>query len=170
MALLGAAGCMLTSGQFNVPVELPSPLDVVGPEGVIRADIDLNQDSIYRDHKQDVQGITDAALLGELTNAGDATEAEIWMTPASTNHSSATSVRLDPTAVPLWGPVSLAAGQVLRLDWDASAGAFVGRSALLEELQGDGTFTLYTFGSAGGSTYHFSLRQGVLLVVIDAAE
>jgi hypothetical protein len=166
---LSLAGCILTSGQIAVSFVLPDPLSVTSPTAVLAVPIDLNSISEYNDHKDDVHGVADLALLGEITNNGTAAiDVEFWMTGAPSSHTTADQVRGDPSAVRLWGPLHLAGSQTLRIDWDSSAALFTGRQALLSELQGDGAFTLYAIGPPGVTVYNFTLRQGVLLIVLDA--
>ena len=45
----------------------------------------------------------------------------------------------------LWGPFPLAAGEEKRITWDDSAALFdpAGKSVVLNELKGDGVFTVY---------------------------
>lgn len=168
---LGLAGCILTSGQFVIPFELPDPLDVPSPNTVIPIPIDLNTEGVYNDHKQDISAIADAALLGDVENLGSNTIAiEFWMTPgpAPVTWPTADQVRTDPTAVLVWGPLNLPAGATRHIGWDESAGLFTGRKALLAEVKGDGEFTLYALGPAGAGTYHFRVHKGTLVVTIDA--
>jgi hypothetical protein len=167
LACLGVAGCILTSGQFTVPFTLDSPLDVPGPISLLRQTIDLNDISTYADHKENLEAVVDAAIVGEVENLGAAVEVEVWMTPDLTSHVTASAVRADPQAVRLWGPLALAAQETRRVNWDDSAGLFGGRQALIEEVKGDGLLTLYILGPDTG-TYHFVVREGVLVVVIDA--
>jgi hypothetical protein len=168
VTLLAGASCLLTSGQFNVAFDLPNPLDVPGPTSLVRAQVDLNEIETYTDHKENIAGVADAALLGEIENTAAATSVEVWMTPATTTHSTAAQVRGDPSAALVWGPISLGAGERRRIDWDQSSELFVGRQALLDEVRGDGVFTLYIVGPANSPAYHFILRGGVLVVEIDA--
>jgi hypothetical protein len=162
-----AGGCIMTSGQFTVPFALDSPLDIPGPINLLRQQIDLNDIETYRDHKENLEAVVDAAIVGEVENRGGPVEVEVWMTPAVSNHLTASDVRSDLTAVRLWGPLALEAQQTIRVDWDDSAGLFGGRQALIAEVQGDGILTLYVIGPDTG-TYHFVVREGVLVVVIDA--
>jgi len=168
---LAVAGCILTSGQFVIPFELADPLVVPGPSTVIPIPIDLNTESVYNDHKQDIAAITDAALLGDIENLGSNNiDIEFWMTPGPAPSGPVTDdqVRNDPSAVLVWGPLSVAPGATVHIGWDQSAGLFTGRQALLAQVKGDGVFTLYALGPAGAGTYHFSVHKGLLVVTIDA--
>lgn len=167
-ALALGAGCVVTSGQFLVSVELPDGLSVTGPGAVVPAAIDLNTIDVYNDHKEDVQDVADAALLGTLTNLGLATDVECWMTTQLTTHLTAAAVRADPSAVRVWGPLHLDDGQVLPIGWDESAGLFTGRANMLAQAKGDGQFSLYFLGPDGASTYSFRLDDGVIALTIDA--
>ena len=161
------AGCLLTSGQFAISFDLVDPLVVTGPTTV---GIPIYLDTIdeYNNHKDDIKDLADVAMLGEITNNSSSASlpVEFWMTPELTTHTTEAQVRSDPTAVRLWGPLTLAPSQVLRIDWDKSAGLFSGRTALLNEVKANGTFTLYALGPAG-APYSFTLHQGVLVVVLD---
>lgn len=166
LALAGAAGCLLT-GQFLVAFELPDPLAVT-PAAVERADVDLNAVPAWRDHRDGVKGLADLAILGRFTNTGTAAvDVDVWMTPALTAHTDAVGVALDPTAAKVWGPLRIAPGETKTIGWDASAALFrKGRAALLEQVRGDGVFTLYALGGTG--SYSFRVDGGALVAVIAA--
>ncbi len=161
-----AAGCLLT-GQFLVSFALPDPL-AVAPTAIERADVDLNTVVAWRDHRGEVKDLADLALLGRFTNTGAAPlDVEVWMTPALTAHTDAVAVALDPTAVKVWGPLRVGPGETKTIGWDASAALFrKGRAALLEQVRGDGVFTLYALG--GTSSYSFRMEDGALVAVIAA--
>jgi hypothetical protein len=169
LAALPVAGCLLTNGQFLVEFGLPDPIAVTSPLSVVALPIDLNTVDVYNDHKEEISDVSDVALLGVLENTGSVPlPVEFWMTAALTNLTSASAVRSDPTASLVWGPLTLAPGEVRRIAWDESAGLFSGRAALLAEVKGDGVFTLYGLGPSGATTYSFRLDDGVVVVTIDA--
>ena len=162
-----ATSCILTSGQFLVTVDL-GDLTVLSPIQIARTDIDLNDIGAYNDHKDDLEDLADLALLGTITNDGTTTvNIEFWMTPTASSHVTEAAVRADPTALPIWGALTLAPSESKRVSWDESAGLFGGRAALLSQVKGDGEFTLYILGS-GALTYAFHIDDGVLVLVIDA--
>jgi hypothetical protein len=171
LALAGAlaAGCMLLSGQFLVSFDLYDPLTVT-PTAVMAAGVDLNTVAAYRDHRDDLKGVTDLAVLGEFTNTGTtAVDVDVWMTPEPTAYTDAAAVALDGDAVKVWGPLRVAPGETKKIGWDASAALFrKGRTALLEQVKGDGVFTLYALG--GTSSYSFRVDHGSLVAVITAGK
>jgi hypothetical protein len=163
------AGCILTSGQIAVSFAFQDPLVVSGPSVAIPIQVDLNTISEYNDHKDKLHDLADLALLGEIENRGSAAlQIEFWLTPAPTNHVLASQVRNDTTAIPLWGPLPVGAGARQRIDWNASAALFSGRRALLDQVKGDGEFTLYALAPSGALTFDFVLHHGVLVVIVDA--
>lgn len=170
LAALLAAGCILVSGQFIVSYDLPDPVTISSPADVQRANVDLNTVSTYRDHKSDLKGLSDVAILGEFTNTGDVpVSVELWMTPALTDLGDAASVITAPGAVKVWGPLRLAVDATTKITWDQSAALFQsGKTALLTEIKGDGVFTLYALGASGD--YSFRIDHGVLVAVIDAGK
>jgi hypothetical protein len=171
LAALTASGCWLTSGQFTVSVELPDPLTVAGPGNLVSAAIDLNNENAYNDHKSDLKGIVDYAILGTfINNSSTPISLEVWMTPGLTSYTTETELNADATRVRVWGPLSLGASATVKIDWDDSAALFssAGKTALLDEVLGDGAFTLYAKGT--GSSYNFTLDNGVAVVVIDAGK
>lgn len=169
LAALLAAGCILVSGQFIVSYDLPTPL-TISQTAVEHADIDLNTESTYKDHKSDLKGLSDVAILGEFTNTGGTpVKVELWMTPDLTAWQDAAEVAIDPTAVKVWGPLPLGVGETKKIGWDQSAGLFkTGKAALLGQIKGDGIFTLYALGASG--SYTFLVNHGVLVAVIDAGK
>jgi len=171
LPLLGAlplVGCLL-SGQFVVSFDIQNPLDITSPSNVIPIPIDLTTESVYNDYKEDISGIVDAALVGEIENAGtSAVDVEFWMTAGTTTYTTAAQVRGDPGAVPVWGPVHLEPGARQAIGWDESAALFSGRQTLLGEVKGDGQFTLYPLGPSAAVAYRFIIHRGALVVTIDA--
>lgn len=169
LALAGAlaAGCMLLSGQFLVSFDLYDPLTIT-PTAVMGVGVDLNTVAAYRDHRGDLKDVTDLAILGTFTNTGTTVvDVDIWMTPSPTGYTDAAAVGLDETAVRVWGPLRLAPGETKKIGWDASAALFrKGRAAFVEQVKGDGVFTLYALG--GTSSYSFRLDGGALAMVITA--
>ncbi len=162
---LASSGCKLTTGQFQIEFELNNVN--VQADDVEAKYIDLNGRSVYDDHKDQLQGLADVALLGRATNNGaSAIMVEAWFTPTQTNYTTDTEVRANATKV--WGPFALPAGQTTTLDWDQSAALFssTGKAALLDEIQGDGAFTIYIIGAAG--TYNFTINNGLAVFIIDA--
>ena len=172
LAALMASGCWLLSGQFTVSVDLSDPLTVAGPGSLVSAQIDLNTESDYKDHKSDLKDLVDCALLGTFKN--NSTTAgltiEVWMTPGLTSHATETLLNADATRIKVWGPLTLAASGSKKIGWDESAALFskAGKQALVTEVKGDGSFTLYAKGT--GSSYNFTLQHGVAVVVIDAGK
>lgn len=167
LGLLPLAGCLL-SGQFVVTIEIQDPLDIASPAAVIPIPVDLNTDDVYNDHRGGISNIVDAALVGEIENAGtSAIDIEFWMTAGATAHVTADAVRGDPGAVRIWGPLHLEPGERRPLGWDQSAELFSGREVLIGEIQGDGQFTLYALGPSTALAYHFIVHHGVLVVTID---
>jgi hypothetical protein len=171
LALAGAlaAGCLLVSGQFLVAYDLYDPIAVT-PTAVMAVGVDLNTVAAYRDHKSDLQDVSDLAILGEFTNTGTtAVDVDVWMTPEPTAHTDAAGVALDGTAAKVWGPLRVAPGETKKIGWDASAALFrKGRATLLQQVKGDGVFTLYALG--GTSSYSFRLTHGSLVAVITAGK
>lgn len=143
------AGCLLTTGQFNIDVDLDDAF--VSGTSVEREYVDLNTNQDYTDHKDDVVGIADIAIIGTAQNfTGSDLGVEAWITADNTSYTTAAQVRAG--AVKLWGPVALDSGESRKITWDESAGLFngVGKYLLITQLKGDGTFTVY-FLNAGTS-------------------
>ena len=172
LAAVTSTGCWLTSGQFVVSQELPDPLTIIGSTNLVSAQIDLNEESTYRDHKSDLKDLTDCAVLGVFTNnpGSPAITIEVWLTPALTSYTQESQLNLDATRVRVWGPFSLAAGQTKKIGWDESSSLFskTGKNALIQEVLGDGDFTLYAKGT--GAAYNFTITDGSAVVVIDAGK
>lgn len=162
---LPALGCILTSGQVLTTFELGS--FAVRNAGMERINVDLNELSNYAERKGNLKGLADLAVLGEITNhANDAIDIVAYVTPEVTSDTSRTQVT--ENAVLAWGPFHVDGGATVRVDWDTSAALFsaAGRSTLLRETKGDGTFTVYIF--AAGDRYDFSVADGQLVVILDA--
>ena len=171
LASLLASGCWLTSGQFTVSEDLPDPLTVAGPGSLVSAQIDLTTEKDYRDHKSELKGLVDCALLGTFkNNASTAITLEVWMTPDITHYSTEAQLNADNTRVRIWGPLTLGGNASKKIGWDESAALFnkAGKTALFTEAEGDGRFTLYAKGT--GLAYDFTITQGVAVVVIDAGK
>ena len=171
LAGLMASGCWLISGQFTLSSDLPDPLNVSSPVNLASAQIDLNTEQDYKDHKSDLKDLVEMALLGTFkNNTGTAITLEVWMTPALTNYTTEAQLNGNSTRVKVWGPLSLGANETKKIGWDESAKLFstAGKAALLTEAKGDGSFTLYAKGTGGA--YNFTITHGVAVVVIDAGK
>jgi hypothetical protein len=166
IAVALSAGCILVSGQFVVDFEIGTVV-VASPTNLVAVPIDLNTIDDYADHKEDLKGVSDLALLGVFRNNGsEAVAVEVYMTPDVTTYTDETTVRA--AGIRLWGPFSLAAGQEKRITWDESASLFddAGRNVLIEQIKGDGSFTIYAIGQSG--SYSFTITEGVFVCVLDA--
>jgi hypothetical protein len=166
--ILSGTGCLLTSGQVLISFDLTNPITVPTVATAIRVPVDLNTIGDYNDHKKNLADLADLALVGDVTNGNTATNIEFWMTPGATSLANAAAVRSDPTAIQLWGPLALAAGETHRIDWDGSAALFKGRQALLDQIKTDGVFTLYALASSTALAANFTINNGVLILVLDA--
>jgi hypothetical protein len=164
---LVTAGCVLTSGQIRISFDLDNFTTSTQTQ-VSREDIDLNDESEYKDNKDKLKDLTDLAVLGQITNTGASDiNVELWMTPALTTHADVASLKADGTALRVWGPFSLKVGETAKINWDKSAALFnaAGKAALLKEAKGDGAFTIYAIADVG--TYSFDVDHGVLVLVMD---
>jgi hypothetical protein len=165
--LVATAGCVLVSGQFIVNFDLGT-FDVTSPTNLVSKDVDLNTISDYADHKDNLKGLGDLAILGTITNNGtEEVNVEVWMTPDQTSFTTETEVHTNG-GVRLWGPFHLAPGETKKVDWDTSAGLFdaLGKVTLIGEIKGDGIFTVYALGAAG--TYNFTVTDGQVVLVLNA--
>jgi hypothetical protein len=170
LAALLAAGCILVSGQFIVSYDLPTPLTSTQAYLGGVAVVDLNTVGTYTDHKSDLKGLSDVAILGEFTNTGSTpVDVELWMTPDLTRYSTPDVIITDASAVKVWGPLRLAVGETKKIGWDQSAGLFKqGKAALTAQIKGDGVFSLYAV--APSLSYSFRINHGVLVAVVQAAK
>ena len=160
LAALTSAGCMLTSGQFVATYDLPDPI-TVSQNFAANFDVDLNTVSDYKDHKNDIKRVEDVSLVGEFTNNGTSTtQIEVWLV-ADTS----LPVGPQPSGVPLWGPLTVAANTSEKVDWNTSSALFEGRQALIDEVKGDGHFRLYVAATGANCT----VTKGALVVVVSAA-
>jgi hypothetical protein len=177
---LTLCGCLLTTGQISIDFDLGT-INVNDPDNLVAEQVDLNTISDYVDHKADISGLTDLAILGEVTNnfptltkgagksaqGGDLTlNAEAWITVTTTNYTTDAQVRA--SAQKLWGPFTVAPGATRSLDWDDSAALFspAGKAILLNEVKGDGVFTIYVIGTSG--FYNFTVDKATLVLTLEA--
>ena len=166
LAALSAAGCFLISGQFVVDYALPTPLVVASGATLTGASVDLNTISDYKDHKDDLKRVDDLALVGEFKNTSGATaNVEAWIVPAGGLN--LTLAQVQSSGVKLWGPLAVAAGATQKVDWNRSATLFVGRQKLIDEIKGDGQFSLYIIASG---TFALTITHGAIIAVIAAAK
>ena len=162
---IAAAGCVLVSGQFLIDFKLQN-FDVSTSTVVTREDVDLTTEGDYNDHKNDLKGLADVAVLGKITNTGTSDiGVEVWMTPTSTTYTTPTQVTTNGTK--LWGPFNISAGATKQVGWNESAALFssTGKAVLISEIKGDGQFTIYAIANA--TTYQFKVENGVLALVLD---
>jgi hypothetical protein len=172
LAALAAVGCMLTSGQFVATYELPDPLNVTSSLAMTSVDVDLNTVREYHDHKSELKRVEDLSLVGNFTNnTSSAAQIEVWIVPdASQSQVTLTPQQLAQAGTLLWGPLAVAGNSTEKVDWDRSAGLFVGRQALIDEVKGDGHFLIYVVANgAVNGTYNLTVTKGSLIVVVGAA-
>lgn len=163
--MLAAAGCILVSGQFLIDFDLPN-FQAQTNSNIVREDVDLTTEEDYNDHKEDLKAIADIAVLGKVTNnLGSTVGVEVWMTAAPSNLS--TSTEISNQATKLWGPFIVLPNATKTVDWNESANLFTpaGKALLLNEVKGDGQFTLYAIGNT--TTYDIKVENGVLAIVLD---
>ncbi len=166
LAALAAAGCFLISGQFVVHYALPSPYTVVAGATLFGVDVDLNTVSEYKDHKSELKRVDDLAFIGNFrNNTGTAASVEAWIVPAATL--GLTPAQLTSAGVRLWGPLNVAANATERVNWDRSAALFKGRQTLIDEIKGDGRFSIYVIANGA---FDVTVTNGAVIAVIGAAK
>jgi len=161
-----AVGCILTTGQFFVNFDLDN-ITVSTDSQVASEYVDLNTISAYSDHKDQLEGVSDLAVLGTIFNTGaTGIDVQVWMTPDSTGYSTPSQVTTNATL--LWGPFAVSAGDSATIGWVESTKLFssTGKSMLIDQVKGDGEFTVYVISP--GTNYSFDVDNGVLVVVIEA--
>ncbi len=166
-AALAGGGCILTSGQILISFPLVNPVTVTNTSMLYSEEVNLNSLGDYTDHKDKLESLADVALLGQIiNNSSSPVGVEVFFTEASTSYTTSALVRT--SAKKLWGPFALAASETKTIGWDESAALIddVGRAALISEIKGDGSFTVYVIGPTG--TYNFTVNHPVLVLVLDA--
>jgi len=164
LAALAAAGCFLISGQFVVNYALPSPLNAASGATLTGVDVDLNTVGEYRDHKDKLKRIEDLALVGDFrNNTGAAATIEVWIVPSAALNLSLAQVQAQ--GVKLWGELSAGPNSSVKVDWDRSSQLFVGRQALIDEIKGDGHFSLYVVANGA---FDLTVTDGAVIVVVGA--
>jgi hypothetical protein len=166
LGALALTGCFLTSGQVLVKYDMPNPVHVVNASPATGVYVDLNTISEYQDHKDNVKNISDIALLGTIrNNTANPIQCEVWLVDGPLQVLTPDQVQAQGTRV--WGPLAVAGNATTTIDWNESAKLFgAGKSALLDQVKGDGQFSLYILAPTG--TYDFDLEHGVLALVIGA--
>jgi hypothetical protein len=92
------------------------------------------------------------------------------MTQAKTEFSSRAALNASGQAIRLWGDYSLGANERKKIGWDESAALFddKGYEVLINEIKGDGSFTLYILGT--GETFDLSIENNWLMITVDAGK
>ncbi|MGH7724303.1 MAG: hypothetical protein ACREOU_02620 [Candidatus Eiseniibacteriota bacterium] len=159
-------GCILTTGQITIDVPLDAPITIDSGTPFHEEDVDLNTIDSYNDHKDDLDGLADLAVLGTVTNTGgpDAT-VTVYITADETSYTTVNQITTN--ALLLWGPFDVPAGETVTIDWDDSAKLFApdGKGTVLNEIKGDGMFTIYVVGGSGND---FVVDPATLVLVVDA--
>jgi hypothetical protein len=169
MALAGliSAGCFLVTGQFTVTYVFNDPINIVSPTALAGQYIDLNTVSEYEDHKDKLKDVADIAVLGQFTNlTASAAAVEVWMV-AAPGAALTTDTAVRAAGQKIWGPLNVPANGTVNVGWDQSAGLFTGRQALIDQVKGDGQFTLY---AVANGAYSFRINKGVFIAVISAGQ
>jgi hypothetical protein len=169
-------GCIITQAQILAHFELTNPFQIGPPpeNPVHREYIDLNVEvDEYADHKDDLQGLTDLAVVGTFTNVtplgpnNTGGTLEVWITSGDTNLS-------DPAsggATKLWGPKSIGPNPAsVTISWDESATLFdpVGKQLLIDIVKGEGIFTAYVLTTGGAAAQSFEVKDGAIILVLSA--
>ncbi len=166
LAALTATGCFMTSGQVLIKFDLPNPVHVTNPSVIDGVYVDLTTISDYNKHKDKIKNLSDIALLGTIANnLATPIDAEVWMVDGSSL--TLTAAQVQAQGVRVWGPLRLAGNESRQIGWDESAQLFgAGKAPLLEQVKGDGKFSLYLLAPTG--TYDFSVENGGLAIVLGA--
>jgi len=90
---------------------------------------------------------------------------ETWIVPAGTTGLNA--LGLAQNGYRLWGPLTVAPNSTVNVDWNRSAGLFVGRQKLIDEIKGDGVFSLYVIANGA---FNVTVTNGAVIAVIAAAK
>ena len=167
LAALIVNGCIITQAQVFANFALPSPFTINSVSDPFeRVLVDLNTISEYSDHKDKLKGLSDVAIVGTFTNvAGPAGAVEVWITADATNLTTVDAVKSGATL--LWGPGTIGAAPASRtIGWDESAALFsaAGKKMLNDEALGDGTLTLYMFGTA--ADYTILVENGNIILTL----
>jgi len=114
-------GCLITQAQVFASFVLPSPFTINSTGSPYqRVLVDLNSVSDYKDHKDNLKGLSDVAVVGKFTNlAGPAGNVEVWITPDNTSYSSISEVKAHGTL--MWSSGIGPTGSVTDMTWDESA-------------------------------------------------
>jgi hypothetical protein len=164
LAALAAAGCFLISGQFVFNYAFPTPLNLVSAATLTGVDVDLNTVSEYNDHKDKLKRIEDMALVGDFRNhTGSAASVETWIVPSAAMNLSLAQVQAQ--GIRLWGPLAVGANSTVSVNWDQSSTLFVGRQTLIDEIKGDGRFSVYVIANGA---FNLTVTDGQLIVVVGA--
>lgn len=169
LAISVVGGCILVSGQFIIDWQL-DPI-TVSQDALQAYQIDLNEESAYKDHKDGLQGLADLAVVGLVgNNLSEATQVTVFITPQITSFGTRSELNASNQATRLWGDFSLPADGQVRIDWDTSAGLFddAGMDVLIQEMLGDGNFTLYVLATT--STFDVFFNDGWLILIVDAQD
>ena len=165
LAALAAAGCILISGQFVVSYELGT-YHAIGGGTLLGTAVDLNTVSEYQDHKSELKRVDDLALIGEFHNGTVvASTVEVWIVP--TGQTSLSLSALQSSGVQLWGPLTIAGNATEKVDWNRSAKLFKGRQTLIDEIKGDGKFSLFVIANGA---FDITLDKAAVIAVIGAAK
>ena len=171
LAALTTTGCFLLTAQIIVSTSLGN-LSAINGAASAGKYIDLSvESSDYADHKDKLKDIPDIAVLGTIkNNLASPVSADVWLVTNPSGSALLPSLAAVQAAggIKVWS-LGLAASETKTIDWDTSATLFTpaGKAALINDIKGDGIFTLYVFGST--DTYNLTVTNGVVVVIISAA-
>ena len=106
-------------------------------------------------------------FIGKVENTGQsAIDVVGYITKDLTSFTTDTQVK--DSAIRVWGAFKVNPGETKTVGWDESAALFstAGKQVLIDEVKGDGVFTIYIVASQG--TYQFNVTNGSFVVVLDA--
>ena len=170
LAALAAAGCMLLSGQFNFELCIADADDVQQLGNVRRQVRGPEHQSVTTTTTRAISsGWTTWHCSGTTgTTPPSAVSVEAWIVPSGALNLTPVTLPGAAGATKLWGPLAIPANSTVNVDWNKSAGLFVGRQTLIDEIKGDGQFSLYL--KATGAAFDVTLSNGAIIAVISAAK
>jgi len=136
-------GCLI-SGQITFVEDID--INATTDTSIGREYVDLNLNSDYEEHKDDIVSVDALAVVAIIeNNLTTSTSGELWFTADSTSYTDADDIRAN--AIRVMATPTIAGSATLTITWNDAFALMENEDAIIDEVLGDGKMTFYGIAS-----------------------
>ncbi len=162
LAAIILAGCLIT-GTFVLVLDLPT-ITANSTGTFSSTEVDLTEEDVWEDHKDDVENITDVRFRADFTATGNTADGTIYFS-SNRLYQTPEAVRAASDAFIVFTGFSVPAGQTRTMTFAESAQYRQGLTEALELIE-SGEFYVYALTPSG--PFELQLTDVHVLVTFDA--